>query len=89
MLPFLSIVIPLALIIFVWFYTRNEVTFESSIGRKISTFQYIPSPLDNPVGFIRAILGNLLGVVAVGDVDVGLVGVVQVVVIKNTFNGIG
>lgn len=36
-----------------------------AIGREIQTFEYIPNPLMDPVGFARAIFGNLMGFKAV------------------------
>jgi 4-amino-4-deoxy-L-arabinose transferase-like glycosyltransferase len=47
------------------FFAQTVNVKAMSIGREIQTFEYIPNPLMDSVGFARAIFGNLMGFKAV------------------------
>ncbi len=59
---FLLIVGFSSVVIYLWYGTKNV-----AIGQlypqlqHLNTFQFIPHPIENPIGFLKGIVGNLLG----------------------------
>ncbi len=56
-------VMAVCFVIFAWFASdvNKNNSVESFAGRFITTFQYIPNPLEDGFGFFKNIIGNLLG----------------------------
>jgi len=62
---FLAFWTPVAVVgggVFLWYVTGQGAIEGSSLDNPFSdTFLYIPNPVVNPVGFLKAIFGNLIG----------------------------
>jgi hypothetical protein len=57
LLPFVFFALPL----FLWYGTGNPNIKSYNIEQGVSTFQFIPNPLLNLLGFLKGIFGNLIG----------------------------
>jgi hypothetical protein len=53
----------IAVPIFIWYATaeNKDATFQTMVERFIYTFQFVPDPFEDPVGFLKSIFANLIG----------------------------
>lgn len=58
---FLGIIFIIALPVWIWYATGNPLRVSREIDFLFDTFKFIPSPAVNPLGFLKAIVGNLMG----------------------------
>ena len=86
-LPFSLTVAVVTVPLFLWYYMQNNFSDGSFADRNINTFDFIPNPLSNPNGFLRAIFGNLIGAKTLNPLVIGILAAF-VVPQKNKLNQI-
>lgn len=72
-LPFALTLTVFGVPLFIWYYIQNPITYAGNFGRGINTFDFIPNPLTSPDGFLRSVLGNLIGMKRLYPLLIGVV----------------